>query len=196
MKYRADKETLLSRLALWDSFLKKRVRLIACGGTALTLLNIKPSTKDIDLIVPEEKEHDYLISTLRQLGYISVTGSGWRRESDFVFDLFRGPRVHTTELLGSPLEKGNHTLFKEFSYIYLGVLNSYDLLISKLFRGTSADMDDCLSLMKNQRKEIDIRRLERRFRDTASFDISEERILKNLEYFLMLVKEGKANGKR
>jgi hypothetical protein len=57
-------------------------------------------------------------------------------------------------------------------------------------------MDDCLGLMKYKRKEIDIRRFERRFRDTASFDISEERILKNLEYFLMLIKEGKAHGER
>jgi len=53
MNDRANKELLLARLADWDSFLKKRVRLIACGGTALTLLNIKPSTEDIDLIVPE-----------------------------------------------------------------------------------------------------------------------------------------------
>lgn len=196
MNNRADKELLLSRLADWDSFLRKRVRLIACGGTALTLLNIKPSTKDIDFIVPNIKEYEYLVRTLNQLGYESVSGSGLRRGTDFVFDLFRGPRVHTTELLESPLEAENHILLKEFSYIYLGVLNFYDLLITKLFRGTSADIDDCLALIRHKENEIDSRFFETRFRKTASYDISEERIIKNLEYFLRLIRERNLNGKQ
>jgi len=195
MNDRANKELLLARLADWDSFLKKRVRLIACGGTALTLLNIKPSTKDIDLIVPEIGEYEYLVRTLDQLGYKSVSGSGLRRGDDFVFDLFRGPRVHTTDLSESPLDPENHIFIKEFTYIYLGVLNFYDLLISKLFRGTTADMDDCLALMTHKRKGIDIPIFEKRFRATASYDIAEERLIKNLEYFLRLIRERDPNGK-
>jgi len=195
MNYRTNKELLLARLADWDSFLKKRVRLIACGGTALTLLNIKPSTKDIDLIVPEIGEYEYLVGILDRLGYKSVSGSGLRRGDDFVFDLFRGPRVHTTELLDSPLQPDKHLLIKEFTYIYLGTLNYYDLLITKLFRGTSADIEDCLTLMKHKREEIDIRVFEQRFRTTASFDISEERVLKNLAYLLRLIEKRDSNGK-
>ena len=193
MNYRANKEFLLARLADWDSFLKKRVRLIACEGTALTLLNIKPSTKDIDLIVPDSGEYDYLLTILDQLGYKSVTGSGLRRGDDFAFDLFRGPRVHTTELLDSPLQPDKHLLIKEFTYIYLGALNYYDLLITKLFRGTTVDMDDCLALMSRRGHDIDIQVLERRFRATASYDISEERILKNLTYFLRLIEKRNSN---
>ena len=195
MNDRANKELLLARLADWDSFLRKRVRLIACGGTALTLLNIKPSTKDIDFIVPDIGEYEYLVRTLDQLGYESVSGSGLRRGDDFVFDLFRGPRVHTTELLDSPLQPDKHLLIKEFTYIYLGTLNYYDLLITKLFRGTSADIEDCLTLMKHKREEIDIRVFEQRFRTTASFDISEERVLKNLAYLLRLIEKRDSNGK-
>jgi hypothetical protein len=194
MNNRANKEILLARLADWDSFLKKRVRLIACGGTALTLLNIKPSTKDIDFIVPDIGEYEYLVRTLNQLGYECVSGSGLRRGDDFVFDLFRGPRVHTTELLESPLEPENHILIKEFSYIYLGVLNFHDLLISKLFRGTSADIEDCLALMRQEGNEVDIQVFEQRFRETASYDTSEERVIKNLEYFLSLIKKRDSNG--
>jgi len=195
MHYRANKELLLARLADWDSFLRKRVKLIACGGTALTLLNIKPSTKDIDLIVPDLGEYDYLLRKLDQLGYKPVSGSGLRRGDDFVFDLFRGPRIHTTDLLESPLEPDNHLLIKEFTYIYLGALNFYDLLISKLFRGTSADIEDCLALMRHKKDDIDIQVFEERFRATASYDISEERVLKNLVYFLRLTKERNSNGK-
>ncbi len=189
MEYRLNKEGLLERLSIWNGFLKKQVRLIACGGTAMTLLGVKSSTKDVDLIVPDEDEYDYLIKMLKQLGYRPVTGSGWKREDVFVFELFRGKKVHTTELLESPLKEGNNILIKEFSYIYLGVLNYYDLITSKIFRGTTIDREDCLSLIKAKRNEIDIKILKQHYRETASFDVCEEKVNKNLDYFLDILKE-------
>ncbi|PIP11946.1 MAG: hypothetical protein COX49_08310 [bacterium (Candidatus Stahlbacteria) CG23_combo_of_CG06-09_8_20_14_all_40_9] len=191
MEYRLNKEGLLERLSIWNGFFKRRVHLIACGGTAMTLLDVKSTTKDVDLIVPDEDEYDYLIKMLKQLGYKSVTGAGWRRKDIFVFELFRGKRVHTTELLESPLKEGNNILIKEFSYIYLGALNYYDLIISKIFRGTTIDEEDCLALIKARKNEIDIGILKQRYRDTASFDVCEEKVNKNLDYFLdILKKEG------
>ena len=59
MEYRIDKEGLLDALGAWNGFLKRRVHLVACGGTALTLLDIKASTKDIDLLVPETKDFSH-----------------------------------------------------------------------------------------------------------------------------------------
>ncbi len=187
-KYRIDKIGLLDELAAWDSFLKRKVRLIACGGTGMTLLGIKESTKDIDLIVPIEKESDYLLKVLPGLGYRNVTGWGWARDDGFIFDLFRGKRVHTTELLESPLEKGKHALVKEYSHIYLGVLNPYDIIITKLFRATQVDIDDCLMLVKHERNKIDWEKLDARFRETASYDVSEDKVIKNWEHFLRLSK--------
>ena len=190
-QYRIDKQGLLDTVSAWDGFLKKKVRLIACGGTAMTLAGVKDSTKDIDLIVPDIGEYEYLIKALEQLGYKSVTGSGWAKDDGFIFDFFRGNKVHTTELLDSPLEKGSHILVKEFRHIYLGLLNYYDLIISKLFRATSIDIEDCLALVRARKKEIDIEILKKRFAKTASFDVSEERVNKNLAHFLdKLKKEG------
>jgi len=190
MEYRIDKQGLFDRLSAWDGFLKRNVHLIACGGTALTLLGIKPSTKDVDLVVPDISEHEYLINILQQLGYKSITGSGWSRGDGFIFDLFRGKFVHTTELLKNPLDEDQHILVKEFNKVYLGVLNYYDIMITKLFRATSVDIEDCLMLLRSKRSEIDIECLEKRFKETASFDVSEDRVNKNLEYFLKIVKEG------
>jgi len=195
MNYRIDKQGLLDKISVWDSFLKRKVHLIACGGTALTLLGVKASTKDIDLIVPDLTEYKYLINNLKQLGYKSASGWGWTRGDGFIFDLFRGKKVHTTELLDSPLDKGNHILIREFSHIYLGVLNYYDLIIVKLFRATTVDIEDCLSLMKDKRQEIDLNLLVKRFRETASFDVSEDKVNNNLEYFLKIIKkEGLSDG--
>jgi hypothetical protein len=51
-RYRLTGDKLLETLENWDALLNFPVHLIGCGGTALTLLGIKESTKDIDLIVP------------------------------------------------------------------------------------------------------------------------------------------------
>lgn len=188
MNYRIDKDGLLDTLSAWDGFLKKKVHLIACGGTALTLLGIKPSTKDIDLVVPDIEEYKYLINILKELGYKSASGWGWERDNGFIFDLFKGKAIHTTELLESPLNKTNHIFIKEYSYIYLGVLNYYDIIISKLFRSTTVDIEDCLLLFKNNRTEIDFKHLEKRFRQTASFDVSEDKVNKHFSHFAKILK--------
>ncbi|MCX6340557.1 MAG: hypothetical protein NTX71_11675 [Candidatus Aureabacteria bacterium] len=194
MEYKINRDGLLTEMGIWNGFLGRSVRLIACGGTGLTLLGVKDSTKDIDLMVPDEWEHSYLLSILKQFGYKQVTGYGWARGGGFVFDLFRGNRIHTTELLESPLEKGNHLMFKEYSRIYLGILNYYDLIISKLFRGTSVDFDDCVALVRVKHREVDFGRLCNRYRDTAAYDVSEINVLKNLDTFIHLIrKEGLYN---
>lgn len=194
--YRINKAGLLERLAVWDGFLKRKVRLIACGGTAMTLLGIKESTKDIDLIVPVGLEHDYIVKMLAELGYRSASGCGWARDDGFIFDLFRGNRVHTTELLESPLENGKHTKVKEYNHLYLGVLNPYDIIITKLFRASQIDVDDCLMLVRHEINKVNWEGLEARFRETASYDVSEDKVLKNWEHFVTLAKrEGLYRGK-
>lgn len=189
MDYRIDKQALLQRISAWDGFLKRKIHLIACGGTALTLLGVKASTKDIDLIVPEVNEYEYLIKILKQLGYKTASGWGWSREDGFIFDLFRGKSVHTTELLESPLVEGNNIVVKEFDRIYLGILNYYDIIISKLFRSTAVDIEDCLLLVKSKQNEIDLKLFEDRFKQTASFDVSEDRVLGHLKHFLSVLKK-------
>jgi hypothetical protein len=196
MNHRIDTSTLMNRLAAWDSFLKRRVRLIACGGTALTLLNIKPSTKDADFIIPDEREHNYLVNILGELGYVQVTGTGWARENDIIFDFYRGLYVYTTGLLDSPLEQDRHILFKEYTQIYVGILNYYDLLITKLFRGIQSDMEDSVALLRAKENEINMTIFEKRFRETAKYDISEKRVLKNLDYFISIIRKEGLNGKR
>ncbi len=131
MEYRLSQEKLMEIMTIWNKFLKRKVHLIACGGTALTLQGIKSTTKDVDFMVPIEAEYEYLIKVLKQLGYEPRTGSGWKAPNDpYIFDLYRGNRIHTTELLESPLKEGRHKLIKEWQHLYIGVLNHADLIIS------------------------------------------------------------------
>ncbi|MBL7157071.1 MAG: hypothetical protein ISS92_02785 [Candidatus Omnitrophica bacterium] len=191
MKYRIDKDTLLNTLSVWNSLLKKKVHLIACGGTALTLLNIKESTKDVDFLVPEESEYKYLVRLLEDLGYKNTGGAGWATDKGFIFDLYPGKKIFMTELLESPLKIGNNISLKEFEYIYVGILNFYDLIISKIFRYSTVDIDDCLVLFRAKKTEINIEELKERFFETSSYDVSDEKNKKHLTHFLnTLRKEG------
>lgn len=190
MNYRLNKNSLLEILGEWNRFIRRRVHMIACGGTAITLAGIKPSTKDVDFMVPKEKEYDYLMKQLKALGYKQVTGSGWKRTGeDFQFDLFCGKQIHTTELLDSPLTEGRHSILMEFSHLYIGILNDYDLIVSKLMRGTKVDFEDCLNLTEAHRKEIDMDRLIRHFHEMISYDISEDRLRPNMDHFLELLRK-------
>lgn len=190
MGYRLNKDRLLDILVEWNRFLKRKVHLIACGGTAMTLLGVKPSTKDVDFMVPKVREHDYLMKQLKALGYKRTTASGWMRNGeDFQFDIFCGNRIHTTELLESPLEEGRHIILKEFSHLYIGILNDYDLISSKLMRGTRVDFEDCLSLVEAHRKEIHIERLVRHFNEMVRYDVAVDRLKPNIDHFLVLLQK-------
>ena len=190
MEYRLNKDQLLGILGEWNRYLKRKVHLIACGGTAMTLRGMKPSTKDVDFMVPNIKERQYLTKQLEMLGYRQVTQYGWERKGEnFRFDLFHGNRIHTTELLESPLEDGRNTLLMDFSHLYIGILNSYDLIASKLMRGTQVDFDDCLMLIKARKKEIDIKVLVDRFNEMILYDISEVRLKPKIEHFLNFLRE-------
>ncbi len=141
-------------------------------------------------MVPVLKEHKYLIRHLEEAGYQQKTGSGWSREADiFTFDLFRENRIHTTELLASPLQPGRHRLLQEFSRIYVGILNDYDLIVSKLMRGTTVDFEDCLGLAMAHRNEIDIEELTEHFHKMVSYDVAEDRIKPNMEVFLGMLRD-------
>jgi len=189
MEYRIDQQTLLDEMEQWNRFLGKKTHLIACGGTAMTLLGVKPSTKDIDLMVPNHAEHEHLIQVLGQLGYEQETASGWKRRGGiFRYDLFAGNKIHTTELLESPLLEANHTLLKRYSRLYIGILNPYDLIASKLIRGTEVDFDDSLLLVRADRA-IDIERLKRHYDELVSYDVSQHRIGPHIDYFIDLLRE-------
>jgi hypothetical protein len=180
-RYRISGIDLLDTLENWDSLMNFRVRLIACGGTALTLLNIKESTKDIDLIVPEKNEFDKLIKFLMALNY-RFKGNGLAHEDDpnFIYQLWCGNRVFTTDLLESPLKGNNHILINRWSHIYLGVLNLTDLIITKMFRGTPADREDCIAAFATGQVKAD--KLFERYSEAARYDLNPEKVLQNFGY--------------
>jgi hypothetical protein len=196
LKYGFDRIKLFDVLEAWDGFLKKKVNLIACGGTALTLLNLKPSTKDVDFLVPEETEFRYLTATLESTGYslIEPNSYSWTRgDGTFLFELFPGNRVFTTQLTEPVLKEGNYIPIPvKTKNIAVGILNFYDLIISKIFRGLSVDEDDCIILLKAKGGEINYPRLVKRYMDTIETSpklLTRQTLVEQLEHFFRRAKE-------
>lgn len=189
-KYRLDKSELLDHMRAWNRILKRKVHLIACGGTAMTLSGVKKSTKDIDFMVPDIREYNYLTKQLPAMGYTQTKGPGWQRKGEiFHFDIFRGNNIHTTGLLQSPLEDGRNSTLVEFSHLYIGILNDYDLIASKLMRGTRVDFEDCVLLAAAHKNELDLERLVAHFHEMVSYDVAEHRLKPNINHFLDLLEE-------
>ena len=180
-RYRLSDEDLLATLDNWDSLMNFRVRLIACGGTALTLLKIKDSTKDIDFTVPVVREYERLMKFLRDLGY-EEKGGGLAHDDDpnFIYQFWCGNKVFTTNFLDSPLEPGKHIMVKRWSHIYLGALNLTDLIITKMFRGTPVDRDDCIAAFATG--QVNAEQLLERYSEAARYDLNPEKVMKNFVY--------------
>jgi len=180
-RYRISGIDLLDTLENWDSLMNFRIRLIACGGTALTLLNIKESTKDIDLIVPVKNEYDKLMKFLKALDY-RYKGNGLAHKDDpnFIYQFWCGNRVFTTDLLESPLMENKHILINSWPHIYLGALNLTDLIITKMFRGTPADREDCIAAFATG--QVKAEKLLERYSEAARYDLNPEKALQNFGY--------------
>jgi len=181
--YRLTNDDLFQTIENWDSLMNFRVRLIACGGTALTLLNIKESTKDIDFIVPVHTECGRLMKFLTDIGYREM-GGGLAHPDDphFLYQFWPGNRVYTTDLLNPPLEEGNHIMIRRYRRIYLGALNLVDLIITKMFRGTSTDLDDCVAVFSTGR--VDEEELFERYSEGALYDINPDKVMRHFIVFV------------
>jgi len=181
-KYRITGRDLIQTIDNWAHLINFKVNLIGCGGTALTLLEIKDSTKDIDFIVPVGKEYERLMKFLRSLGY-EEKGGGLAHPNDpyFLYQFWVGNRVFTTDLLDSPLDPGKNIPIKKWRHIYLGALNLQDLIITKMFRGTQVDIDDCVDAFTTS--EIDPEELLKRYAEAAKYDLNPEKMIQNFIVF-------------
>ncbi len=181
-KYRITNRDLIQTIDNWEHLINFKVNLIGCGGTALTLLKIKDSTKDIDFIIPVGKEYERLMKFLRSLGY-REKGGGLAHPDDpyFLYQFWVGNRVFTTDLLDSPLGPGKNIPIKKWRHIYLGALNLQDLIITKMFRGTQVDVDDCVAVFATSK--IDPEELLKRYAEAAKYDLNPKKMIQNFIVF-------------
>jgi hypothetical protein len=190
VQFRLTIDHLFEALEEWDLQLKRKLLVVACGGTALTLLGHKESTKDVDFLIPITNDFARLVRLLESSGYHHATTYGYKHPTKpWIFDLFRGQTVFQTELLDPIHLKGNHRVIRKLKHLTVGCLNPSDLIISKMFRGDQADIEDSIVMIKSE--NIDLFKLGQRYKETAGYYFNPPNCKTNLTYLIADLKEHK-----
>jgi len=113
-----DKSTLVGFLEEVDKELRRSITLVAAGGTAMTLLSVKPSTIDIDFTIPDQ-DYDEFENAL------NIIPHGFRVDcwkDGMVFRVIDSPTYRNPRLTSISLRKESKTR------------NQKDLLIASFSR--------------------------------------------------------------
>jgi hypothetical protein len=138
-----DKNALLEFLEVINESLTKKITLIAAGGTAMTLLDLKPSTIDIDFTIPSIDLPEF-----EQALKNNPTG--------YKVDRWADGYVFCQSLPDDYLDKS--IKIKEFSHISLRALNPVDIIVTKIGRLNQRDIQDIEKCIKEFKiSETDIR---------------------------------------
>ena len=167
-----------------SKFIEKEIRIYALGGTALTILNIKKSTRDVDVNIESNSEYQYICKIFNDLGF-ERQGNRWFSQEGLAFDMFRGSHILGTELLPDCI--GKSKFIKSFGNIKLYTLPLEDIIISKLARGDSRDFDDIKKILEV--KEINLRKLVQRYKETMENSICRDYKQKLLDLIKIKFKE-------
>ncbi|MCL5949406.1 MAG: DUF6036 family nucleotidyltransferase [Candidatus Bathyarchaeota archaeon] len=142
-----DKSALLEFLEALNDDLTKKITLVAAGGTAMTLLDLKPSTIDIDFTIPavDRVEFEQVLKN---------NPPGYR------VDRWTDGYIYCQMLPKDYLEKS--IKIKNFSHILLRALHPLDIVVTKIGRLNQRDTQDietCIREYKLPRAEIKERAL-------------------------------------
>ncbi len=122
-----DKSALFDFLSVLNEDLTKNITLVAAGGTAMTLLDLKPSTIDIDFTIPGCDRVEFE-EALRN------NPPGYR------VDRWTDGCIFCQTLPKDYLEKS--VKIKEFGRISLRALQPVDIVVTKIGRLNARDMQD------------------------------------------------------
>ncbi len=160
-----DKSALFDFLSVLNEDLTKKITLVAAGGTAMTLLDLKQSTIDIDFTIPgcDMIEFEQALKN---------NSPGYR------VDRWTDGCIFCQTLPKDYLEKS--IKIKEFSHISLRALQPVDIIVTKIGRLNARDMQDIEACIKKGNvSEAEIR--ERAFLVVQTFVGPEEDYLYHLD---------------
>lgn len=129
-----SKNSLLEFLEVMDSEFSSKIVLVAAGGTAMTLLDGKPSTIDVDFTVPKEYIDEFarVLKTVPHGFHVDVWPEGQ------VFSQML-PASYLTMSIVIPTGMKN---------IELRALHPLDVVVSKIGRLNGRDLEDIESCIK------------------------------------------------
>ncbi|MCW4045406.1 MAG: DUF6036 family nucleotidyltransferase [Candidatus Bathyarchaeota archaeon] len=137
-----DKKLLLEFLEALNQDLTRKITLVAAGGTAMTLLKLKPSTIDIDFTIPSSDLPEFERALKNN-------------PPGFKVDRWPDGQVFCQSLPNDYLDKS--IKIKEYTHILLKALHPIDIVVTKIGRLNQRDIQDigkCIRKFKLSKKEI------------------------------------------
>jgi Nucleotidyltransferase of unknown function (DUF6036) len=138
-----DKSSLFEFLEELDKELNFEITLIAVGGTALTLLNVKPSTIDIDFTIPNHFEE------FRNI--LKVVPHGFKVDTYPDRTVFTQTLPHDYVIMSEPINTPN------LEKIKLRSLHPIDIVVTKIGRLCDRDIQDigvCIARFELKKSDI------------------------------------------
>ncbi len=128
-----NKSALFDFLSVLNEDLIKKITLVAAGGTAMTLLDLKPSTIDIDFTIPgcDRIEFEQALKS---------------NPPGYKVDRWTDGCIFCQTLPKDYLEKSIQ--IKEFSHIVLRALQPVDIIVTKIGRLNARDLQDIEACIK------------------------------------------------
>lgn len=124
-----DRNLLIDFLKLVDKELKEEIRIIAVGGTAMTLLELKSSTIDVDFDFPTKNDLE-----LFQMAKMAVS-TGYR------VDVFLGSWIFSQKI-PDDYERIAIRINAGFEKVKLFALHPLDIVVTKIGRLNDRDVED------------------------------------------------------
>ena len=85
-----------------SEYIEIEVQMYALVGTALTILGVKQSTRDIDININSSKQYNYIREIFEKIGFKNNRSLRWFTQEGLAFDLFHAmymPGVETSNAL-------------------------------------------------------------------------------------------------
>ena len=128
-----DRSALFDFLSVLNEDLTRKIILVAVGGTAMTLLDLKPSTIDIDFTIPGCDRIEFEQA-------LKINPPGYK------IDRWTDGYIFCQNLPKDYLEKS--IKIKEFNHIILRALQPVDIIATKIGRLNARDIQDIEACIK------------------------------------------------
>ena len=129
------KNDLINWLKKADKRLKAKIELVAIGGTAMTLLGLKPSTRDVDFCLDSKDKEDFKKAI----------------DDQFIVDIFTDGYIFSEQLPEDYKEKAKELLV--LGHITLKALDPIDIITTKAARLNARDEEAIKTLAKHVDKD-------------------------------------------
>ena len=150
-------------LMLLGSSLKKKIECFVIGGSAMLYYKLKEATKDIDIVLLNENDRQYVLKTMKALGYAERTSKILyvkkknvpillQREQNR-FDLFNR-KIINLKFSDGMFDRIN--LVYEYKNLTAKVVSREDIIILKCATGRAGDRLDAANIIKSTNINWDV----------------------------------------